>query len=283
MDTDSGAAAETSATDAGQEAAQAVPPSPETPSQGVPSGHRMVSDADYERFIRNEERVKGVQQTYGKIKEAGFDSVDDLLSVLPDVQKFRQSNVDVGGLAAALGIGQQEAQEPNIEDQVRDLVSGMLGEHKAEQASASHERALQAELKKIESVVEELAGEGASKSRKAMLTGYLTNEVWGGVLAQDYPQGHALHGKGLGNPEGVADRVVGAYRDMLKAEEGQSAADVADAAMQKPKPASTSGAGGAQGKPESRSKNTPADLRAQAEKLLAANKAKRTGQPVSQG
>lgn len=230
------------------------------PANPQPQG-RSIDDATYERFQRYEQQLKGQAPLIDAITKLGIKGPEDLAPL----SAIREKGIDFRRLSDAFASPKDEDPEPQID--VKKLIADETGKLRREFAEREYRSSLDAESKRLDALVEELAGEGATSWDKRAIKAVLQEEIWNG--AKGYDEGHPLHGGpyrqvyGDGEFKSLAEKVR-AEREKAKGE-GMNA--IAKAAS-KPSPKPTAGNQGNQGKPEVSEPSSSEDRRARTRETI---------------
>lgn len=179
-------------------ATASAPAAPPAPEFKVPDGKRVLDNAEYERLTRNEERLKGADETIRKYREYGFEKPDDIKPWSGFLKTARERRLDPENLTRAFGADidakdDDEAEKPVVD--IKAIKNEVISEWKLEQAWERHQSDEAKESDVVRSAIEKVYGKNSEEAE------FLTERLVG-RLAQPsnrelYPATHVLHKQAL--------------------------------------------------------------------------------------
>ena len=254
-------------------------PREKTGDFSVPSGYRLTPVDEYEKLTRASERARGADQQFGRLKELGYNSLEEALGDLSHVGKVKQRGIGLDRLADAFGEQAPESQEPDIESIIEERLNARFAENDKKQAEASWNKTIDAEVKALNEGVKSLAEE--FKVDPDILKDAMENRLHNVAGGNRFGDDHALNG--YPNYEGSAEQVVNSFKEAMAKKAGEQAAAIGEAATKRqPKNSTPAGKAGGQGEPESTGESREEQLRAHAKAVVEKRRAARSGAATSQ-
>ena len=232
--------------------APAAPTQP-APEFQVPQGKRLIDEREFETYSRNQERLKGADETIRAFREAGFEKPDDAKRWSPFIKTARERNLDPDMVSRVFGetpkTKEVEDDAPRID--TKTLKSELLSEVRKEQAMERHAELEAREDEVVKSAVSEVFKDASEHDREdftEILLGKLANPK----NRERYPANHPLHNDAF---VPVTDKLVRSLAEgMKKARDERKAASLVDKGDKARKPAApgrtTAGTNAGNGAPE---------------------------------
>lgn len=189
----------------------------------IPSGKRLVDDAEYQRLSRHSEQFRGAAPLINRLVERGVKSPEDFDRVWQTNERVNSLGLDIDQLGKAFGREEtqepQQAQNPFDPEQIRSLVRESLG---SEMRVHEHQKAVQSEGRLFEQAAKEIAGVDASPGRLEAAKRLLMAEARGDS-ARLYDDGHPLASQEFRphdeqSLQAVKQKVGAQFKELLGAE-----------------------------------------------------------------
>jgi hypothetical protein len=175
------------------------------PSPAVPEGFTIVPTTEAQ--LNNEERrladqARGQAQLITPLVAAGVETTEDVTALLADrdaLAELRRANVDVNQLVGSLKGGQPVTQDPPAQLAADTITRSEFDTARAfDRAELVHDSDTQIQDARIDTLVSELAGDGASEFQQMSVRATVKDMVIG--ESRFYPDDHALNKDGKIQP-----------------------------------------------------------------------------------
>jgi DNA-binding transcriptional MerR regulator len=183
-----------------------VPPGAEQAPK-VPEGHGIYSDAEVKRWREQASgSTKFVESLNSKLKDAGYNSLDDAIKTLQSTKTLRDHGMKIDELGRMFGQPAEQAapESPDIESLVERKFSDWTSKMTRQSAEDQWGTQYQAEFSKVEKALEKLP-----ESSREMLRDAAMGRIYQTLTPDKRPfqEGHPLS-KDYGNPAGIGDELV---------------------------------------------------------------------------
>lgn len=233
----------------------------------VPEGHGIYREDEVRRWREQADGFRKFTETNkSRLKELGYESLDDALTQLQTVAQFKKNGISLDGLASVLGSRRDEPepnQTPDIDKVIQQKFDEFTSTMTRKQAESEWASKYRGEIEKVEQAISKLpesVRDFARTAAEGWIFQHLTPDQ------RPFEDGHVLSGQ-YGNPAGLGDELASWLMERAKTLGSTRPAPAATPGGSLETDASATNAGSTRPRPQ-----TPAEIAREAVRKIQARK-----------